>query len=562
MTHLNTAAERQYLESLELAAAPDRGAGLKMSDELIALSLVEQYPFCSASDLALHGIFSAQKLTDLLDSLYHGGYADRLTAGRRFQAQTRYHILRKGLNTVRQEFNTPVSRQDTTPGLEAIFRFLPIVETLNRLVPRLWTIGAIQDLPLVIPSHCAPEAAVLRFDHTTKPARFQWLQSTQRGVLTAAAFYRNDDGAELLLPFVWQGLQHRNGRLAANFAEVYEDLPGDCDFWYGTDRRPLGVVIVVPDQLGAMRVNDALDPAIPAAIIDRTGAVLQRLHPVLPQGSMSLPAPTNPRVGNLANLSSTLTEDPALSTVTDVLTDRVLRWVELFPGCNQSGIASALSHNRQQVARRLASLTRAGLVEEKGGRYELTDAGGNFAARQDRVSPGTVKGRYNTGQPKPRHKVGLARLAVRFREKKLLVAPGWRRVMDLPGATQVQPDLWLLIPDDQGTYVWHTVEFERSATTEDRINTKLAPYQIFAEEMFPLPMLMICETPEAADRFLRIGDDLPMLVSTLDEVLHGDFEGAASIWRYGNAKVDISRLSQAAHASLKTTSQEGAVAYH
>ena len=86
--------------------------------------------------------------------------------------------------------------------------------------------------------------------------------------------------------------------------------------------------------------------------------------------------------------------------------------------------------------------------------------------------------------------------------------------------------------------------------------------EVLADEMFPLPMLMICETPEAADRFLRIGDDLPMLVSTLDEVLHGDFEGAASVWRYGKANVDISRLSQAAHASLKTTSQEGAVAYH
>ena len=211
--------------------------------------------------------------------------------------------------------------------------------------------------------------------------------------------------------------------------------------------------------------------------------------------------------------------------MTDVLTDRVLRWIELFPTCNQSGIAIGLSHNRQQVGKCLASLTRAGLIEAKAGRYELTDPGANFAARQDRVSPGTVKGRYNTGREKPRHKVGLARLAVRFREKKLRVAPGWRRVMNLQGETQIQPDLWLLIPGDQGTYVWHTVEFERSATGEAEINKKLAPYQIFADEVFPLPMLMICESPDAAERFLRIGDDLPMLVSTLDEVLHGDFHG-------------------------------------
>ena len=142
------------------------------------------------------------------------------------------------------------------------------------------------------------------------------------------------------------------------------------------------------------------------------------------------------------------------------------------------------------------------------------------------------------------------------------MAPGWRRVMNLQGSTQIQPDLWILIPGDQGTYVWHTVEFERSATDEPAINRKLAPYQIFAEEMFPLPMLLVCETREAAGRFLRIGDDLPMLVSTLGEVLHGDFEGDASVWSYGNARVDISRLSQAAHASLRTTTQEGAVAYH
>ena len=563
MTHLNLTAERQYLESLQLTEGSDRRASLNMSDDLITLSLVEQYPFCSASDLALHGIFNAQKLTALLNSLHDRGYAARLTAGRRFPAQTRYHILRKGLNTVRQELNTPVRWQDTAPGLEAIFRFLPIVETLNRLVPRLWTMGVIQDLPLVIPSHCAPDATLLRFDHTTKPARFQWLQSTQKGVLTAAAVYRNEDGAELLLPFIWEGLQHRNVNLSADFAELREDLPGDCDFWYGTERRPVGVVIVVPDQLGALRLTDVLDKAVPAAIIDQTGAVLQKLIPGLTQGNMSLPVPPIPRVGNLAKLSSTFSEDLVFSTVTDVLTHRVLRWIELAPACNQAGIAVALSHNRQPVGRCLASLSNAGVIEETGGRYELTDRGIiHFAAKQDRVSANTVRGRYNTGQPKPRHKVGLARLAVRFREKKLLVAPGWRRVMNLPDITQIQPDLWLLIPDDQRTYVWHAVEFERSATTEDSINTKLAPYQIFADEMFPLPMLMICETPEAADRFLRIGDDLPMLVSTLDDVLHGDFEGAASVWRCGNARVDISRLSQAAHASLKTTSQEGAVAYH
>ena len=562
MTHLNILAERQYVESLQTTEVLDRRASLSMSDALIVLSLVEQYPFSSASDMALHGIFNAQKLTGLLQSLHGNGYVARLAVGRRFQAQTRYHILRKGLNTLIRELNTPISWQDTAPGLEAIFRFLPIVETLNRLVPRLWTIGAIQDLPLVLPSHCMPDATILRFDHTTKPARFQWLQSTQKGVLTAAALYRNDDGAELLLPFIWQGLQHRDGHVAANFADVREDLPGDSDFWYGTDRRPVGVVIVVPDHLGAMRLIDVLDRAVPAAVIDQTGVVLQRLIPALPQGNMSLPAPTNPRVGNLANLGYTLTANPALSTVTDVLTDRVLRWIELFPACNLSGIAIALGHNRQQVGKCLASLTRAGLIEAKAGRYELTDPGANFAARQDRVSPGTVKGRYNTGREKPRHKVGLARLAVRFREKKLHVAPGWRRLMNLQGETQIQPDLWLLIPGDQGTYVWHTVEFERSATGEAEINKKLAPYQIFADEVFPLPMLMICESPDAAERFLRIGDDLPMLVSTLDEVLHGDFQGAASVWRYGKSNVDISSLSQDAHASLKTTSPEGAVAYH
>ena len=563
MSLLNLAAERQYLESLKRAEVPDRRASLNLSDDLIVLSLVEQYPFCSASDLALHGIFNAQKLTGILNKLHDRGYVARVTAGRRVQAQSRYHILRKGLNTVRQEQNTPTTWQDTAPGLEEIFRFLPIAETLNRLVPRLFAIDAIQDLPLVIPSHCAPDAALLRFDHTTKPTRFQWLQSTQRGVLTGAALYRNEDGAELLLPYIWEGLHHRGLNLSADLAELREDLPGECDFWYGTERRPSGVVIVVPDQLGALRLTDVLDRAVPAAIIDQTWVVLQKLIPGLPQGNMSLPVPPNPRVGNLANLTTTFTENPLFSTVTDVLTHRVLRWIELNPGCNQTGIAVALNCNRQDVAGCLTTLSGAGVIEEKGGRYELTEHGIiHFAAKQDRVSVNTVRGRYNTGRPKPRHKVALARLAVRFREKKLLVAPGWRRVMNLPNITQIQPDLWLLIPDEHGTYVWYAVEFERSATKEPDIGKKLEPYRIFADEMFPLPMLMICETPEAAGRFLRIGDDLQMLVSTLDAVLHGDFEGDASVWSYGNVNVDISSLSQAAHASLKTTTSEGAVSYH
>ena len=99
MTHLNIAAERQYMESLQTTEVLDRRASLNMSDALIVLSLVEQYPFSSASDMALHGIFNAQKLTGLLQSLHGNGYVARLAVGRRVPGANSVPHPAKGVST-------------------------------------------------------------------------------------------------------------------------------------------------------------------------------------------------------------------------------------------------------------------------------------------------------------------------------------------------------------------------------------------------------------------------------------------------------------------------------
>ena len=67
------------------------------------------------------------------------------------------------------------------------------------------------------------------------------------------------------------------------------------------------------------------------------------------------------------------------------------------------------------------------------------------------------------------------------------------------------------------------------------------------------PLLMVCETEKAAERFTEIGKDLPMCVGVYHRVLKRPFYGPASAWSSHEAAVDVDHLrhvplwSEAAH---------------
>ena len=286
------------------------------------------------------------------------------------------------------------------------------------------------------------------------------------------------------------------------------------------------------------------------------------MQPAYPQGWLLPSEEPALKLGKISNLPNRIAREPGLALVSDVPTHRVLRAVELVPLLNQTGYGNFLKANRQAVAKELTSLKEAGLMKVNGGLYELDNRGHSFVARLDRTSPATVRGRYRTGNDQPLHKRGLARIALKFRQEGIDVAPEWRFVCNIEDVAQIKPDLWVLIPRGDGTFAWYAVEYERTARYETQWAIKQDPYRTFLREKFPVPCLMICETPEAARICEKLGDDLPMLVCTYKYFLKWKFEGEKSIWRHKGSVVDMTYLPTNPAPFLAAKTKEGAVAYH
>ena len=110
------------------------------------------------------------------------------------------------------------------------------------------------------------------------------------------------------------------------------------------------------------------------------------------------------------------------------------------------------------------------------------------------------------------------------------MAAGWRAEVNVPGHTQVRPDLVAPVlegPYGPGAYF---VEYERWGMPS-RAETKLGPYRRMAQLGRGLPILVVCDTERAEETYLTAGGGLPLLTATLKRALAGPLTGGATVWR-------------------------------
>lgn len=554
--------EVEYLSSLTPTQAAREALSLHRVQSLLVLWWIRQCPFSGISDLAGFTNLGAGTLDALTGDLKAEGFIGVLDLGCLFQAKSRYYLQQKGYYHLAENLNIDLEWTDTEEGLLAVRRFFPIAESLYPLASRLFSTGAVVPLPVELPADRSLQSRIYRLDQDTRLERFRWLRSGQAAVRTALADYETRDGDALQVVFVWQGLQHRNGALANAMEEIYGEMTWIPDPQYGGPPRPTGLVIVVPDQLGALRVRTQLHASVPAGIVDQYRRVIRPMQPLYPRGILGPPKEEGLRLGRISNLPQRIAAEPGLALVSSVPRHRAIRAIELYPELNKAGYAELLRSNRKTVAADLTSFVSDGIVELDGGRHKLSNRGHRLVGRLDRTCDATVRGRYNTGRNQPLHKRGLSRITLRFRKEHIDVAPEWRLVCNVQGVSQVKPDLWVLVPGEDGTFVWYAVEYERTAKTPTQWAEKQEPYRTLLNQDFPVPCLMICETADAAEVCERFGNDVPMLVCTYRDFLRGKFAGAESIWRHNGAVVDMSFLPRAPASFLVTNTSEGAVAYH
>ena len=159
------------------------------------------------------------------------------------------------------------------------------------------------------------------------------------------------------------------------------------------------------------------------------------------------------------------------------------------------------------------------------------------AANMSRVLPSVIRRRHGAyldrryREHEQHHNDGVNRLVVQFAREGVEAVAGWRGEVNVPGFTQVRPDL--LVPVEEGPLGAgpHCIEFERHAVQPFLVAEKLRPYRRMAASGRALPLLVVCETARGSRNSRAAAGALPMLTATLERALAGPLTGPVTVWR-------------------------------
>ena len=171
-----------------------------------------------------------------------------------------------------------------------------------------------------------------------------------------------------------------------------------------------------------------------------------------------------------------------------------------------------------------------GLVAVFDGRHYLSETG------MRRVLPSVIRSRHGAylgrwyREHEEHHNDGVNRLVLRFSREGVETIAGWRGEVNVPGQTQVRPDLLVQVRAGTLAAGTHCIEFERRAVFSHEVERKLGPHRRMPASGRPLPLLMVCETGQGRRSFEAAAGTLPMLTATLERALKGPVTRAVKVW--------------------------------
>ncbi|WP_420438543.1 hypothetical protein [Candidatus Poriferisodalis sp.] len=124
-----------------------------------------------------------------------------------------------------------------------------------------------------------------------------------------------------------------------------------------------------------------------------------------------------------------------------------------------------------------------GLIDRFDGRCYLAERGLRRAANVSRLQASALIRRHGAYlrpafvHRQRRHDGGVNRLVLQFAAEGSAAFVGWRGEINVPGVTQIRPDLVVLVADGPLGSGAYCLEYERSATTPSEIFEKISPYR-------------------------------------------------------------------------------------
>ena len=429
----------------------------------------------------------------------------------------------------------------TSRGVETSLRRLAMLEPVYALAPDLLRSGRV----VRPPDNQAASRDVRMTD-------FRLLR--HGGFYHAVARY----GSDVWTPFTYAGLhatervlrrkeQHRFWGVDCYSHQEDRSLRiGNRLFYEDPDQevKPSAQVVVAADAWAGELAQRTLSGDTPTVFCTPGGNCTPAVELRPSRDLVSDPA-GHPNVGRTENVNLWLRDNPDMAAIDGRIAHRLFMAVCQFPAMRALWLAEVVKASPAQVRRRLRRFVDTGLVAAFDGRHYLSELGMKRAANMSRVLPGIIRSRHGPyldrwyREHERRHNDGVNRLVVQFAREGVQAVAGWRAEVNVPGLTQVRPDLLVMVRDGPFGGGTHFIEYERHAVVPYEVAHKLGPYRRMATLGRPLPLLIVCQTEQAEANFRQARRGLPMLTAAQGPAFAGPLTGAATAWRLDGTQVAL-----------------------
>ena len=356
-------------------------------------------------------------------------------------------------------------------------------------------------------------------------------------------------GPDLWTPFTYAGLhateralrrkeQHRFWGVDCYSHEEDRYLRiGNRLFYEDPDQavEPSAQVVVAADAWARELARSTLSSTTPTLFCTPDGQCTPAVELRPSRDLVSDPA-GHPTVGRPENVGLWLRENPDMEAIDGRTAHRLFLTICQFPAMRASWLREIVGRSSGEVSRHLKRFVDTELVAVFDGRHYLSELGMRRAANMSRVLPSVIRSRYGAyldrwyREHEQRHNDGVNRLVVRFAREGVETVAGWRGEVNVPGLTQVRPDLLVQVSEGALGPGVYSIEFERRAVSPYEVEHKLGPYRRMAAAGRALPLLMVCETALGRRNFRAAAGTLPMLTATQERAFAGPVTGGVTVW--------------------------------
>ena len=351
----------EFVRSLSVSARTRAGHDLEEVERMLVLAMLWVLPFSSVEDLAELCYLSQSKIKNLLETLVDDGYVGTGLMGHALGVQQRYFLQPRGVQEAGAYWNVAEEWQTGDDTLRVLHGCLPIVELVNKLLPRFWRTQAVRT-PTVVAVGPRDEAQLATIDDKVRLCRLIWVRAEGRSIHALAKF-RTTDGFDFWIPIVWQGYLCSADARVERLADFYSGFRTEHSGWYGEPASPAGVIYLVPDRLSGIFVTMILAKGIPKAVVTAQGMVVQRLTPVSPVGYFYPPV-EEPNVREVGTPFGDWVAEAPSRTIYGEEQYSTSRQMEINPGISLTDLGAVIGRPRSETRTLVEARKAAGLARE------------------------------------------------------------------------------------------------------------------------------------------------------------------------------------------------------